>query len=121
MMSTTNVSTTSDAGPTQNKLQRPSEGNQAEDSLSATGRKPNEVDNDPNKSDQTNKSGKRSRDSVGTTAPEAKRTNNSQDYGRDSLPRFLVVESLQTGKTMTNVSPFVIAKTLMGSAVTVKS
>ena len=84
MMSTTNVSTTSDAGPTQNKLQRPSVGNQAEDGLSTTGRKPNEVANDPIKSDQTNKSGKRSRNSVGTTAPEAKRTNTGQDYGQDS-------------------------------------
>ena len=36
MMSTTNSDTKSDAGSTQNKLQRPSVGNQAEDGLSAT-------------------------------------------------------------------------------------
>ena len=56
MMSTTNSNTKLDAGSTQNKLQRPSVGKQAKDSLSATGRNPKEKvtrDQHQTESDQT--------------------------------------------------------------------
>ena len=95
MMNTTNSNTKSDAGSTQNKLQRPLVGNQAKDGLSTTGRnQSDEVTRDQNQNQtetDQNKSGKRNRESMGNTAPEPKRANTAREFGRDNWPRFLVV------------------------------
>ena len=66
MMNTTNSNTKSDAGSTQNKLQRPLVGNQTKDGLSTTGRnQSDEVTRDQNQNQtetDQNKSGKRNRE-----------------------------------------------------------
>ena len=107
MMSATNSNTKSDAGSTQNKLQRPLVGNQAEDGLSATGRNLKQKvtrDQHQRESDQT-RSGKQNGERVENSSSHPNRA-----YDRGNWPRFLVVESLKAGKTLASVSPFVIAR-----------
>ena len=121
MMSTTNSNTKSDAGSTQNKLQRPSVGNQAEDGLSATGRNPKQKvtrDQHQRESDQT-RSGTQNSEGVENSSPHSKRAYTARKYNRGNWPRYLVVESLKAGKTLASVSPFLIARSIAGNAGTV--
>ena len=115
-----NTNTKSDAGPTENKLQRTSVGDQAEDGLSASGRKENMVSQGQVKETEQSKAVKRGRESTGTTASAAKRLNTTE-YNAHNWPRFLFVESRQQDGSLARTSVFVISKAIQGSAGDVKS
>ena len=118
----------SDAGPTENKLQRTSVGNRAEDGLSASGRNETKAPKGQKEKEQS-KAVKRGRESTGETASVAKRQQSSEsisdtagaskttkEYNSHNWPRFLVVEACQNGERLTRISPFAISKAIKGSA-----